>query len=495
MDFMKNVALVLCLIFLLGCLKFSVENNDLKAFDINQVNFDDQTYPIAILGSGIGGLTASIYLAQANIETFLVQGDLPGGALTMSQSVRNWPSEIDISGKDLTQKIENQALKNGVKFISGEVESVDFSNWPYTINLKIDSDRKTIKVLSCIIAMGATPNFLNIPGEEEYWGKGVSNCAICDGSLYKNKTVAIVGGGNSAITEGLYLADIAKEVYVLVRKDSLRVSGKFIDELLAKSNVKIFYNTQIQKIQGDNNKVTNLNILNNKTNEEQKLEIDGLFLAIGSTPNSKIFEKQLELDSQGYIILKNNQETSKLGIYAVGDIADPEFKQAILAAGNGCKAALQAINFLKNIGYSNNLLKLKKEKLEIIQKPTEAQNQKQESVVTPKEPWQDKLVYKIKNEKEFNQIIKSKSFVVADFYATWCMPCKKMLPVIEKLAQNHKDKIQFIKVNVDNNGMLARKYNVFGVPTFILIKNGEEKERFTGARDYNYLKNLIDQIF
>ncbi|MFA5075202.1 MAG: FAD-dependent oxidoreductase, partial [Candidatus Babeliales bacterium] len=243
MDFMKNVVLILCLVFLLGCLKFSVDNNDLKAFDINQITLDNQTYPIVVLGGGIGGLTASIYLAQANVETFLIQGDLPGGALTMSQSVRNWPSEIDIPGKNLIQKIENQALKNGVKFINGQVESVDFSNWPYIINLKTDDNKKTIKALSCIIAMGATPNFLNITGEKEYWGKGVSNCAICDGSLYKNKVVAIVGAGNAAITEGLYLADIAKKVYVFVRKDSLKVSGKFVDEFLSKPNVKILYNT------------------------------------------------------------------------------------------------------------------------------------------------------------------------------------------------------------------------------------------------------------
>ncbi|MFA5075349.1 MAG: thioredoxin, partial [Candidatus Babeliales bacterium] len=185
------------------------------------------------------------------------------------------------------------------------------------------------------------------------------------------------------------------------------------------------------------------------------------------------------LDSQNYIVLKNNQETSKPGIYAVGDVADPEFKQAILAAGNGCKAALQAINFLKKIGYSEKQIS----------------NQKPISADAPKELWRDKLVYEIKSEKEFNQIIKSKSFVIADFYATWCMPCKQMLPIIEKLAQNYKDKIQFIKVNVDNNGMLARKNNIFGVPTFIFIKNGKEIEKFTGAKDYNYFKKLIEQNF
>ncbi len=299
---------------------------------------------VIVLGGGIGSLTSALYLARAGIVPTVIEGPSPGGLITQSHSVQNWPGEMEISGTKLADKVRAQVEANGAKLYQEEVVAVDFSKRPYLITTRGIGEEETTQrqANSVIIALGSKPNFLSIPGEQTYWGRGISNCAVCDGSLYRNAKVGIVGGGDAAVLEALYLSNIAKEVTVFIRKDAFRgIEETRIQALKAKSNIKVLYNTQLQEVKGTKDKL-NAVVLKTSDKPAYDFPLDGLFLAIGSTPNSSLFKGALELDPQGYIVLKNDQETSIPGVYAMGDIVDPVYKQAITAAGDGAKAALQA---------------------------------------------------------------------------------------------------------------------------------------------------------
>jgi thioredoxin reductase (NADPH) len=313
---------------------------------------DPRPDSVLVLGSGVGGLTSALYLARAGLHPLVITGKNPGGLLTQSHSIQNWPGELEIDGLALTDRIKAQAEANGARFVDEEVVAVDFSQNPFRITTRpLDSEGPltTRHAYAAIIAMGTQPNFLGVPGEtgpDGYWGRGVTQCAVCDGNLYTGKRVGVVGGGDAAVLEASYLANLAKEVFLFVRKNRFRVSDESrLRQLLTKPNVKVFYQTCIERIEGDGEKLTQV-ILKSHKKRTFPFPLDGLFLAIGSTPNTAIFQKILSLDKKGYIRLTQGQKTDIPGIYAVGDIADPHYQQAISAAGDGAKAALQAQEFL-----------------------------------------------------------------------------------------------------------------------------------------------------
>ncbi|OGN65383.1 MAG: hypothetical protein A3E80_04200, partial [Chlamydiae bacterium RIFCSPHIGHO2_12_FULL_49_9] len=413
---------------------------------------EEAAYPVVIIGGGIGGLTSSLYLARAGLEPLVLEGSTPGGLLTQSHSVQNWPGEMEIEGAKLTERVRLQAHANGALFQEAEVVAVDFSKRPFALTVRsLDGSEtvQTIKAETCIIATGTRPNFLGIPGEKEYWGKGVTNCAVCDGSLYAGKSVAVVGGGDAAVLEALYLSNIAKDVTVLVRKNSFKgIEEKRIEALRARPNVKILYNTTVQEVKGDGQKISQI-VLKGETKRTYSFAVDGLFLAIGSKPNTALFKNVLELDSQGYIVLKKDQETSIEGVYAVGDIVDPVYKQAISAAGDGAKAALQAQQF---IGDSSK---------GIVAKNRSVKQKIEEGLASE--------VVEISSAAQFEKEIKeSKVPVVVDFYATWCRPCKKISPIIESSAGQLNGKIKFLKVNVDKVLDLSNEYQIRSMPTVLM---------------------------
>lgn len=296
--------------------------------------------PVLVLGGGIGSLTSALYLSRAGLDPIVIEGPMPGGLIIQSHDVQNWPGELDIIGTNLAEKVKKQVLANGVKIVPEEVIAVDFSKKPFTITTKTIATSKTQqrKANTIIIGMGTRPNYLNIKGEQEYWTKGVYNCAVCDGALYRNRKVGVVGGGDSAVLEAFYLSNIAQEVTVFIRGPELKgTEEKRIAALKQKPNVKFLFNTSLRQIDGNGKRVTSVTLSNGTT-----LPIDAIFLAIGSTPNTELFKNVLDLDPHGYILLKSGQQTSIPGIYAIGDISDPIYKQAITAAGDGAKAALQA---------------------------------------------------------------------------------------------------------------------------------------------------------
>lgn len=435
-----------------------------------KASIEAPAYPVVILGGGIGALTSAIYLGRAGVEPLVIEGSSPGGLITQSHSVQNWPGEMEITGHDLADKVRKQAEANGARFQNGEVVAVNFSQKPFTLTVRsLDSDKTSqIRAESVIIATGTKPNFLGIPGEQTYWGRGVTNCAICDGSLYKDQIVGVVGGGDAAVLEALYLSTIAKEVHVFVRKRSFKAAEeKRLQTLLQTANVKVHYNTAVQEVIGDGTNVTAV-LLNSK----QSLPLNGLFLAIGSQPNSKLFEGALSLDSKGYIELKKDQETSVSGVYAIGDVVDPVYKQAISAAGDGAKAALQAQQYISDRGL--NLAAKKNRAPEILPAIVE--------------------VIEITSAEQFRKELQStETPVFVDFYATWCGPCKRISPLIDKTAANLSGKVKFLKVNVDHVAQLTKEYQIRSMPTVLYFNaDGQLIDRKIGSDQISNLLQVLE---
>ena len=431
----------------------------------------EEPQPVVILGGGVGSLTSALYLGRAGLHPLVIEGPVPGGLLTQSYTVQNWPGEMEIKGAALTDKMKEQAQANGAHFLNEEVIQVDFSTRPFAITTRtLDGSGKEhqIYAASCIIAMGTKPNFLGIPGESEYWGKGVTNCAICDGSLYKDKVVGVVGGGDAAVLEALYLSNIAREVYVFVRTDKLTgVEGTRVRALLDKPNVHLQYHAVVEEVKGDGESVVGVRLKVGGRSQEVKL--DGFFLAICSTPHNQMFQKALTLDQKGYIVLTSDQETSVKGVYAIGDIVDPVYKQAVSAAGDGAKAALQVQQYLSD----------RQNKL-VVQKTSHRETKK---VHISKE------VIEIHSTSQFhNELASSGVPVVVDFYATWCGPCKKVSPLLDHSAVRLAGKVKFLKVNVDKLSDLSSSYNVKSMPTVVLFDaQGAELERKVGLEQITEL--------
>ena len=310
-------------------------------------------HKLIILGSGPAGYTAAIYAARANLNPVVITGMTPGGQLTTTTDVDNWPGEPEgIQGPEFMDKLQRQAERFNTQIVYDTINSVELKDRPF----KLVGDINEYTCDALIIATGATAKYLGLESEKKFIGKGVSACATCDGFFYKNKDVAVIGGGNTAVEEALYLANIAKSVTLVHRRDSFRSEKILIDKIMEKSrigNINIIWNTVLEEICGDDTGVNSLRIKNIKTNEESKLDVTGVFIAIGHTPNTEIFANQIDMEN-GYIKVKSGlsgdaTQTNIKGVYAAGDVADHVYKQAVTSAGTGCMAALDAEKFLDEL--------------------------------------------------------------------------------------------------------------------------------------------------
>ncbi|GLX70226.1 thioredoxin-disulfide reductase [Paenibacillus glycanilyticus] len=303
-------------------------------------------YKTIIIGTGPAGLTAAIYLARANMEPLVIEGWQPGGQLTTTTEIENFPGFPEgILGSELMSNMRKQAQRFGASFRNGSVKSVDFSKRPYTLDVEGIGE---IQAETVIISTGASAKYLGIPGEQENIGRGVSTCATCDGFFFRNKKLIIVGGGDSAMEEAVFLTRFASEVTVVNRRDELRASKIMQDR--ARANEKISWNlnkTPLEVVPGEMG-LKGLKVRNNATGEEEFVEADGVFITIGHTPNTKFLGGQITTDEQGYIIVKpGTSETNIPGVFACGDVQDRNYRQAITAAGSGCMAALDAERFIE----------------------------------------------------------------------------------------------------------------------------------------------------
>ncbi|WP_435622829.1 thioredoxin-disulfide reductase [Flagellimonas sp.] len=300
-----------------------------------------------IIGSGPAGYTAAIYAARADLKPVLYTGMEPGGQLTTTTEVDNFPGYPEgIDGPTMMVQLQQQAERFGTDVRIGMATAVDLSDEPGGIHKVTIDNSKVIEAETVIISTGASAKYLNIPSEQKLRGGGVSACAVCDGFFYKGQEVAIVGGGDTAAEEASYLANICKKVTMLVRKDHMRASKAMQHRVNSLENIEIRYNTEVDEVIGDQ-VVEGLRMVNNQTGEKEEIEITGLFIAIGHKPNTDIFKGQLEMDETGYVITEGKStKTSKPGVFASGDVQDKEYRQAITAAGTGCMAALDAERYL-----------------------------------------------------------------------------------------------------------------------------------------------------
>ncbi len=303
--------------------------------------------PILIIGSGPAGYTAGIYAARAGLKPILVSGEQIGGQLTITTDVENFPGfPKPILGSELMQNMRLQAQNVGVEIVDDKISKVDFNQHPFRC---ISENNNLFLSESVIISTGASARWLGIPSEQKFLGFGVSGCATCDGFFYRNRDVAVVGGGNTAAEEALYLTNFANSVTLIHRRDSLRADQTMQKRLFSNPKIAIEWNSVVEEILGTENplSVTGVKLKNVTTNQIKEIKIDGIFIAIGYHPNTEIFKGQIELDKDGYIkTLPDSCKTNIPGIFAAGDVKDSQFRQAIVAAGSGCIAALEAEKYL-----------------------------------------------------------------------------------------------------------------------------------------------------
>lgn len=309
-----------------------------------------QHHKLIIIGSGPAGFTAGIYSARANLSPVIITGLVKGGQLTTTTDVDNWPGDpFGLQGPVLMERMEEHAAHLGCNIILDEIKQVDLNSKPF----KLVGDNNQYSCDALIIATGANAKYLGLPSEKAFLNKGVSGCATCDGFFYKNQKVAVIGGGNTAVTEALYLSNIASHVTIIHRGDKFKAEKVLVDKLNSKvenKKISIIYNSVVAEILGDAKGVNSIQIQNNKTQALQTLEINGVFIAIGHEPNTKLFKDQLEMQN-GYIKIKSGingmaTSTSIDGVFAAGDVCDPFYRQAITSAGSGCMAALDAEKYL-----------------------------------------------------------------------------------------------------------------------------------------------------
>jgi len=305
---------------------------------------------LIILGSGPAGYAASIYAARAGLNPIIIAGAEPGGQLTTTTEVENWPGDSDdLQGPDLMERMKKHAEKFGVEIINDHISKVNLEQSPFLLKGTNSYEADTL-----IIATGASAKYLGLPSEQEFLGRGVSACATCDGFFYKGQEVAVIGGGNTAAEEALYLANICAKVHLVHRRDELRAEKILQDRIFKKADegiIEIHWNSELEEILGDTNGVTGIK-LKNKDNSMSSIDLHGVFIAIGHNPNTEIFDGQLDM-KDGYIVIKSGldgsvTQTSVPGVFAAGDVADKVYRQAITSAGFGCMAALDAEKFLSD---------------------------------------------------------------------------------------------------------------------------------------------------
>ncbi|MCA1849102.1 MAG: thioredoxin-disulfide reductase [Actinobacteria bacterium] len=307
-----------------------------------------ETYDVVIVGSGPAGYTAALYAARANLDVLVFQGFEVGGQLMLTSDVENYPGYRDgVVGPDMMDDFEAQAARFGAKMRPQNVERVDFSERPF--KLWAEDEDEPVFARAVVIATGAKAKWLGLPGEERLMGRGVSGCATCDGFFFKDKRVAVVGGGDTAMEEALFLTKFAAEVLLIHRRDQFRASKIMLDRARKNPKITFITDTVIQDVLGEDS-VEGVTIKNLKTGEEREVEVDGFFAAIGHAPATGIFNDQVEMDDGGYILQKENTMTSVPGVFAAGDVSDKRYRQAVTAAGDGCRAAIDAERWLEEQG-------------------------------------------------------------------------------------------------------------------------------------------------
>ena len=464
-----------------------------------------------IIGSGPAGLSSALYVARLygkEAKVIVISGDQPGGQLTGTGIVENWPGVIPTDGPILMNNLIKQIEELGVIFINGKVIEINKNKYPYEIKLE---NGEILYTYSIIIASGSSPKKLNCKGEDEYWGKGVSTCAICDAPMYKNKKVVVIGGGDSACEEAIQLSEYAESVFIFVRGEKMRASKIMQERILNNKKIKIFYNTSIKEIIGNNEKVKSIIYINSEK-KEILINIDGVFIAIGHSPNNNFFKNFIILNDNGLIICKKRtQETNVEGIFAAGDIVEGEYKQAGTAAGDGIKAGIEAYRFLQNLGITSKIIS-ENENIWYLKKNNFQSNCKDGVCSIEHIIYENTDIKEIKNEikkfeknwikinsmKEYFEIFetmknKNEKYLIKISTKT-CPSCLILKKNLEEYVEKNKDLIKIYSINLDEiSGAFDYFYDIKSVPVLFLMNGKNELKRKIGSMNINEINNFINK--
>ena len=445
---------------------------------------------VVIIGSGPAGYTAAIYAARANLQPLLItgftSGGIPGGQLMTTTFVENFPGFPDgVLGPELMDLMKAQAVRWGTKLIESDVISIDTNNKPF----KLTTLDEIIYANSLIIATGASANKLGIINEEVYWSKGISACAICDGATpqFREAELAVVGGGDSACEEAVYLTKYGSKVHLVVRSEKLRASAAMIDRV--KSNEKIFihWNTSVVEAKGKDwlEKIKTLD----KDNNEGEIDIKGLFYAIGHTPNTSFLESQIDVDKKGYILCNPGRpETSIEGIFAAGDVADAEWRQGVTAAGSGCMAALAAERWLSEKKLSHIITREQPNPVETDKSSIYDEEEVTEETFDINSDWQ-KGSYALR--KLYHE---SKRPILVIFSSPTCGPCHVLKPQLKRVISELNGEVQGIEIDIDKDQEIAKQAGINGTPTVQLFKDKLLKKQWKGVKQRSEFKEAIKNI-
>ncbi|WP_445172103.1 thioredoxin-disulfide reductase [Microcoleus sp.] len=444
---------------------------------------------LVIIGSGPAGYTAAIYAGRANLKPVVFEGyqmgGVPGGQLMTTTEVENFPGFPEgITGPELMDRMKAQAVRWGAELYTEDVISVDLSQRPFIVR----SEDREIKTHTIVIATGATAKRLGLPSEHVFWSHGISACAICDGAtpIFKGVDLAVIGAGDTAAEESIYLTKYGSHVHMLVRRDQMRASKAMQDRVLSNPKITVYWNTEAVDILGEaGGKMDGVRLRNIETGAESDLLVKGLFYAIGHTPNTQLFQGQLELDEIGYITTKHGSvETSVEGVYAVGDVQDHEFRQAITAAGSGCMGAMLAERWL-----SVNGLMQEFHQTQEFEQPTaapEAQKVRKTSENFDIKDTRHEGGYALR--KLFHD---SDRLIVVKYSAPTCGPCHSLKPILSKVVDEFEGKIHYVEIDIEEDPEIAENAGVMGTPTIQYFKDKDLVAELKGVKPKSQYRQLI----
>ncbi len=429
---------------------------------------------VAIIGSGPAGLSAGLYAARLGYDTVIFQGPKPGGQLTETGLVENWPGVPRALGPDIMSNLRSYVAQLGAQLVSESITRVDFSQWPFAL---VTEDGLEIRALTVIIATGSAPRVLAVEGERQYWGKGITTCALCDAPYYKNKAVVVIGGGDTACEEALQLASYASSITMLVRRGALRASAVMQARIRAVKKITVQLNCQVQKMLGDGSWVSGVAVRDALKGDVRVVPASGVFLAIGHEPRTKLFAKQLVTDRQGYVVLSGRgQETSIAGIFAAGDVTDPIYRQAGVASGDGIKAAIEASRFLVDLGWSQDRASAWGVTL---YRPGAV-------------PAQRHGLPELTSKKEYLRVTKKADKpVIIDCYAKHCPSCMHMLPIYEAIAAEMSDSASFYKLNTALVPELEAFLGIEHIPCFLVVHGGTITARYHAIMNKAEMREMV----
>lgn len=441
---------------------------------------------MVIIGSGPAGYTAAIYAARANLKPVVFEGyqmgGVPGGQLMTTTEVENFPGFPDgITGPDLMDRMRQQAERWGAELFQEDVEVIDVKNSPFTV---VSSERK-VKCHSVIVATGANARRLGLPREDEFWSRGISACAICDGAspLFKGQVLAVVGGGDTATEEALYLTKYGRHVHLLVRRDQLRASKAMQDRVYNNPNITVHFNTEtVDIISNTKGQMSGILVRKLDTGEESVLEAKGLFYGIGHSPNSQFLEGQVKLDDSGYLLVEEGTaKTSVEGVFAAGDVQDHEWRQAVTAAGSGCIAALSVERYLA----SNNLLiEFHQPKTEEVKKEPSTRDVHEGFDITLTTHRGQYALRKLYHE--------SPRLICVLYTAPTCGPCRTLKPILSKVIDEYDQNVHFVEIDIEEDPEIAEAAGIMGTPCVQFFKNKEMIRTVSGVKMKKEYKEFIE---